>query len=79
MKKIVVANLKMNLDYETNVEYVNYIKNKIDDSLEVIICPTSLYLYMYKGNNYYKLGAQNVYCIDKGSYTGEVSPSQLQP
>lgn len=77
MKKIIVANLKMNFTRDEMFEYLNDIKYKISDSLEVIICPTYLYFYMFKGSDY-KLGAQNVYYLNNGPYTGEVSPSQLK-
>ncbi len=77
MKKLIVANLKMNFTKDEMFEYLNDIKYKISNIFEVVICPTPLYLYMLKASEY-KLGAQNVFYVNKGSYTGEVSPSQLK-
>lgn len=77
MEKIIVANFKMNLTYEENEEYLTAIKGKITNNLNVIICPSFPYLYMFR-NNEFKLGAQNTFFLNKGSYTGEVSPLQLK-
>ena len=77
MKKIVALNLKMNLDYEESLNYVKTINNKISDSHEVILFPSTIYLDLFKSTNYL-LGIQNVYNINKGSYTGEISPLQAK-
>ncbi len=77
MKKIIVANLKMNLTLAEANSYLTNIKDKITDQLEVIICPSFPYLTLFKGYQF-KLGAQNVFNLEKGSYTGEVSPVQLK-
>lgn len=77
MSKIIVANLKMFL---TNNEMENYIKEidkvKIND-LNLIICPSYLYLTWFK-NKKYLLGSQNVYYKENGPYTGEISATQLK-
>ena len=52
MKKIIVANLKMNFTKEEMLEYINNIKYKISHNLNVIICPSYLYLYMFKDVGY---------------------------
>ncbi|MGI6324968.1 MAG: triose-phosphate isomerase [Bacilli bacterium] len=77
MKKLIVANLKMNLTLEEANDYLDIIKKNIIDQLEIIICPSFPFLPLFK-NKDYKLGAQNCYYLDKGSYTGEVSPLQLK-
>lgn len=77
MKKIVVLNLKMNLDYEEAQDYVKDITNNISDKHEIVICPSFLYLDMFKKTGY-KLGAQNAYVLDEGAFTGEISPLQLK-
>ncbi|MDD3048738.1 MAG: triose-phosphate isomerase [Bacilli bacterium] len=77
MKKIIVLNLKMNLNYEEALSYVSDIKNKISDVFNTIFCPSFIYLDLFKASNY-KLGAQNVYYPEKGAFTGEVSASQLK-
>jgi triosephosphate isomerase len=77
MKKIIALNLKMNLNYDEVLEYIDTIKNKISDSNEVIFFPSYLYLEGFKRLGY-KVGAQNVYHLDKGAFTGEISPLQLK-
>ncbi len=77
MSKIVVANLKMFL---TNCEMENYIReiDKIKlNNLNLIICPSYIYLTWFK-NKKYLLGSQNVYYKEKGPYTGEISAVQLR-
>jgi len=73
--KIVAANLKMNLNYDEIKEYIN----GIDDinNKNVIIIPTSIYA-PYFLNKGYSVGIQNCYYLNKGAYTGEVSPSQIK-
>lgn len=74
MKKILICNQKM---YLTKDEAINlsYDYNAIDFSnVELIVCPNYLN-FEYFSN--YKLGAQNCFYEDKGSYTGEVSPYDL--
>lgn len=77
MKKIIVLNLKMNLDYEEALKYVSDIKNNISDLFNTIFCPSYIYLDLFKKSNY-KIGSQNVFFPKNGSYTGEVSASQLK-
>lgn len=77
MNKIVIANLKMNLDYKEIIDYVAEIGNTIFDNIDLFIAPTSIYLGSFNGVKH-KIIAQNVYCNDKGSYTGEISPKQLK-
>lgn len=77
MKKLIVANLKMNFTKEVMANYLNQIQNRISDFYEVVICPSFIYLYMVKNTNY-KLGAQNVFYVKEGAYTGEIAPLQLK-
>lgn len=77
MRKIIALNLKMNFDYEEMNHYLDVVTNKISDKNEIIFLPSSIYLSMFKKSGY-KLGAQNVYYLDKGSFTGELSPSQIK-
>lgn len=72
--KIVVANLKMNLNVVQVSEYLKKINKNINNK-NVIICPTSIYIpYFLKQN--YKVGIQNIFYKDKGAFTGEISPNQ---
>ena len=73
--KLIIANHKMNMDAK---EVNNYLKElgKIDNK-NVVICPTTIYIpYFLKKK--YKVGIQNTFIHENGSYTGEVSPKQAK-
>lgn len=72
--KIVVLNHKMNLNYEEIRKYIKALENYKD---KVIIMPSSIYAGKFIDNNY-KTGLQNIYCEDKGMFTGEISPMQAK-
>ena len=73
-KRLIVANLKMNMDISEIVEYLKVINPNINSEY-VAICPTSIYIpYFLKQN--YLVGLQNLYYHDQGAYTGEISPLQ---
>ena len=74
MNKILMANLKMNLNKE---EMDNY-KKVIEESgiLDLTICPSYIYLNEMKSNKY-TVASQDGYQVDKGAFTGEISFYQL--
>lgn len=76
MEKIVIANLKMNLE-EKEVE--NYIVNinKITKNNNLYIAPSFIYLNKYKSDKY-NLTAQDVSNNKDGSFTGDISAKQLK-
>ncbi len=53
-------------------------KTKTSKCSEVIICPSYLFMDLYKQNSDYILGAQNVSEKVNGGTTGEISASQLK-
>ncbi len=75
MEKIVIANLKMNLNLYEICDYVVKI-NELIDTKRVVICPTSMYLPYFLKNGY-SVGIQNIAQTEDGAYTGEVSASQV--
>ncbi len=75
MEKIVVANLKMNLNLEQIKLYINEIDGLIDSN-RVIICPSYIYIPYFLNKNYL-VGTQNIASTEDGAYTGEVSASQV--
>ncbi|MBM3206080.1 MAG: triose-phosphate isomerase [Candidatus Staskawiczbacteria bacterium] len=78
MKKLIVANWKMNPSTQKEaVELFNAVKDGVKESenAKVVICPPFIYLSTLKGLT---LGAQNVFYKESGAYTGEVSPKQLK-
>lgn len=80
MSKLIVANLKMNMTLQDIAQYIQYINN-IDfnpKQNEVVICPSYIYIPYLNNNIKFKVGSQDVSINDKGSFTGEVSASQLK-
>lgn len=77
MKKIIVANWKMN---PQSLEEAKKLFRKINFSfkkLEVVLCPPFPFLLAFKKAKI-KLGAQNCFFEEKGAFTGEVSPLMLK-
>ncbi|MGE5298002.1 MAG: triose-phosphate isomerase family protein [Acidobacteriaceae bacterium] len=83
MKKLIVANWKMNPD---SLEHARQIFMSVEhrmhffqDKTEVAICPPAVYLApMSHYGHYVKLGAQNIHWEEKGAYTGEISVIQVK-
>ena len=88
MSKIyITASWKMNLNVEESLSYaqklVEYGKKHLQgqENIEVFICPDFLTLYPISNifkNTGFKIGAQDCFWEDKGSYTGEISPLYLK-
>lgn len=77
MKKIVILNHKMNLEYDEVVPYIQRL-NQIETSNSIIVCPTNIYLSDFMNYCTWGVGAQNVSEKLYGNYTGEVSTLQLK-
>ncbi len=85
MKKIIVANWKMNPSTATEARRLfETVKKKARNlkKAEVVIAPPFVYLPFFTSSSTLKLGAQDVFFKDSlaggGAYTGEVSPSMLK-
>jgi triosephosphate isomerase len=92
MKKLIVANWKMNPQSLTEArELFNSVKNWIKrhsnvlKKVRIIICPPFVYLEplskLLKPITYNlepKLGAQDLFWEEKGAFTGEISPTMLK-
>lgn len=77
MKKMIILNHKMNLEYDEVYNYINKINSlNIDNNL--VICPTNVYLESFINNCTWGIGAQNVFYEESGNYTGEISTLQLK-
>ena len=73
-KRIVVGNLKTNMDVEDVSRYLQVINKEVINP-EVIICPTSIFIpYFLKQR--YSVGLQNIFIDEDGPYTGEITPIQ---
>ncbi|MGX4601338.1 triose-phosphate isomerase [Faecalimicrobium sp. JNUCC 81] len=81
-KPIIAGNWKMNKTIAEAVEFVNEVKDKVNnDKVEAVICAPFLALKdlkeATKGSNI-KIGAQNMHFEESGAFTGEVSPAMLK-
>ena len=82
MKKLLIANWKMQLDYKESLELAKkFAKNFKKHSDELIICPDFVALPAVSEiikKSVLKLGAQDVAAFTSGAYTGEVSAKSLK-
>lgn len=77
MSKIVVGNMKMSLTKYQIESYIDIIDRKKFDNIDLILCPSYIYMPWFESKSY-SLGAQNVFYMQTGPYTGEISPMQLK-
>lgn len=82
-KKIIVGNIKMNLiALSERDSYLKALKSeikkvKLGDDVEMVLCVPSVHLDFFAKNlkkTKIKLGVQNVFWQERGSFTGEISP-----
>jgi len=79
---MIAGNWKMNTTVEEARRLVTEMRPALDriESVEKVVCPPFVSLTavasVIKGSTV-GLGAQNVYCEEKGAYTGEISPLML--
>ena len=77
MKKLLVLNHKMGMLYDEVYYYIDKLNNIIVD-MDIIVCPSNIYLEAFLNNCDYPVGSQNVhYEVDINS-TGEISTTQLK-
>lgn len=80
---VIAGNWKLNKKISEAVELASALKDKVGSvsDREVVICPVFTSLYpvneVIKGSSV-KLGAQDVYHLEQGAYTGEVAPGMLK-
>src|SRR3989344_1403998 len=81
MKKIIVANWKMNNDSKEAASFIEELKQLHSDAADVVICPPFTLLNemneLAKGSKI-RIGAQNMHHEDSGAFTGEISPLMLK-
>ena len=76
---LIAGNWKMNTTVGEAVELVKEMRDELDriSNVERVLCPPFVSLAsvreLIKGSDI-KLGAQNLYFVEKGAYTGEISP-----
>ena len=81
-RRVIAGNWKMHTTVDEAVELVSEMRYGLDEieNVEKIICPPFVSLAKIKEllvGSSVKLGAQDVFCEDKGAYTGEISPPML--
>lgn len=83
MKKILIANWKMNMDYREAGELADFYRYHLKSSRNVhlIVCPPAIWLEnlakKFK-NSHIDLGAQNIHQLEKGAITGEISAPMVK-
>ena len=84
-KPFVAGNWKMNTDSHSCVELAKAVAGGALDaagySVDVAVCPPFVYLQAVSGalsSTSIAVGAQDVYCEQKGAFTGEISASMLK-
>ncbi len=89
MKKIIIANWKMNPTSQKEAEKLFSANSKIISTVkknQIVICPPFVYLakfkkyfHTFKKSNLFKasLGAQNLFYQENGPFTGEISGEML--
>lgn len=75
MNKIIVANMKMNLNNNEIKNYLDSLENKKLDS--IIFCPTSIYI-PYFIDKKLNVGIQNISEYENGNHTGQISGEQAK-
>ena len=77
MKKMIVLNHKMGMLYDEVYYYIDRLNN-IDTDMDIIVCPSNIYLEAFLNNSDYPVGCQNVYYETDINNTGEISTTQLK-
>lgn len=76
--KYLMCNLKSNKTLKEILAYKKSLSNvKIDENIEFVLFPTSVYLSFFYDAPY-KIGSQNLSPHDTGSLTGEILATQLK-
>lgn len=80
MKKIVIANFKMNKSNFETLEYISAFNKLLPEKLSCDVGICLPYTSLYLGENFDErimLGAQNVHEEEQGNFTGEISVNML--
>ena len=81
-RPIIAGNWKMNLDRAAGVALAAEIARRVAEfpGVELVVCPPFVYLEAVRAaiaGSSVGLGAQNMYHVAQGAFTGEVSPTML--
>jgi triosephosphate isomerase (TIM) len=85
MNKFAVGNLKMNIiSHDEREKYFELFKKEINgkklSNCEIVLCPPFIHLEAFRKNasKKIKIGAQDMFWENAGSYTGEISGAMLK-
>lgn len=80
MDKYIVANWKMNNDFEDIEPYVDYLNENLENKNNVVACVPYVMVKTFadKAEGVIETGAENCYFAEKGAYTGEISVKMLK-
>ncbi|MEK7464654.1 MAG: triose-phosphate isomerase [Patescibacteria group bacterium] len=83
MKKLIVANWKMNPQtYKKAEDLVNAVSHYAKGlrNIDIVLCPPFTWLtdFSHKNRSGISFGAQDVFWEKRGAYTGEISPEMLK-
>jgi triosephosphate isomerase len=85
--KLIVGNWKMNTTLADAYVLADGVRNHSEhlEHISIVLCPPSVWLGLLAEHcipprqyPHLKLGAQNLYCADKGAFTGEISPAMIK-
>ena len=77
MKKLLVLNHKMGMLYDEVYYYIDRLNNIYTD-MDIIVCPSNIYLEAFLNNCDYLVGCQNIHYDLDINNTGEISTTQLK-
>ncbi|MBQ8424656.1 MAG: triose-phosphate isomerase [Clostridia bacterium] len=80
MDKFIVANWKMNNDFSDIPVFVDYLKENASGEKNMIVCVPSVMVKTFAdtATGIAEAGAENCYYLEKGAYTGEISPQMVK-
>ena len=79
MRKLIVANYKMNGNIDFYKSVAKKLKNIKAEDTKIVLCPPFVYLpYLKIKNKFVEIGAQDVALSVKGKSTGQISANMLK-
>lgn len=79
-KFFVGGNWKMNGDFSTIDEMITFLNQGVNANVDIVVAPPTLYLHYVVQKIHPNIGvaAQNCYKVNKGAFTGEISPPMIK-
>ena len=77
---IIASNFKTNHTRKSTASFINEVDTFVKENSinnEILVFPPSTALDSFDISSNIKIGAQNAYSVEKGSFTGEIGTSQL--